>query len=149
MIRIKPRLIALLAALAAAGLCGCGTAPARVTDVDATEYEENIGRADKNMFLTDQASRIMFQAEPLPVADQREEVFVRWMGAGVDSVKFEYRQVNVPDTIRQQTYVPSGRESTIFAVRGEDYVNGGPIFAWRVTLWQAGRLVAEQKSMLW
>ena len=149
MIRFEPRLIALSFALAAVCLCGCGTAPVRVTDVDATEYEENIGHADKNMFLTDQASRIVFQAVPLPVADQREEEFVSWTGAGVDSVKFEYRQVNVPDSVQQQTYTPSGRTWTIFAVRGEDYINGGPISAWRVTLWQAGRIVAEKNSMLW
>ncbi len=149
MIRIDPRLIVLVATLGAVGLCGCGTAPVRVTDVDATQYEETIGRADRNMFLTDRASRILFQAQPLPVADQREEVFVRWKGSQVDSVKFEYRQVNVPDSIQQQICVPLRRDWNIFSVRGEAYVNGGPISAWRVTLWQGGRPVAEQKSSLW
>ncbi len=34
-------------------------------------------------------------------------------------------------------------------LEGEDYRNFGQLIAWRVTLWQGGQLLAEQKSYLW
>ena len=139
-----------------ATLAGCATTRARVVEVTATRHTETVGRADKNLFLTDRASKILFQPERLPVAEQREEFYVRWTGAQVDSVKFEYRQVNLPNKLMEQTCTPNGRHWNVFAVRGEDFVNGGPVSAWRVSLWngtqprsERGKLLAEKKSALW
>ena len=144
------------AAVLAVVLCGCATTRARVVEVAATRHTETVGRADKNLFLTDGASKILFQPERLPVAEQREEFYVRWTGAQVDSVKFEYRQVNLPNKLMEQTCAPNGRHWNVFAVRGDDFVNGGPVSAWRVSLWngtqprsERGKLLAEQKSALW
>jgi hypothetical protein len=143
------RLLRLFAAMAIPALAGCATTRARVEEVTAAKHTETVGRADKNLFLTGGASKILFQPERLPVAEQREEFYVRWTGAQVDSVKFEYRQVNLPNKLMEQTCAPNGRHWNVFAVRGEDFVNGGPVSAWRVSLWNGTQFLAEQKSALW
>ncbi len=132
-----------------AALAGCATTRARVVEVTAAKHTETVGRADKDLFLTDRASRILFQSERLPVAEQREEFYVRWTGAQVDSVKFEYRQVNLPNKLMEQTCAPNGRHWNVFAVCGDDFVNGGPVSAWRVSLWNGTQFLAEKKSALW
>jgi hypothetical protein len=38
---------------------------------------------------------------------------------------------------------------TSLPLTGEDYANFGDVTAWRATLWEGDRLVAEQKSFLW
>jgi hypothetical protein len=189
----------LYALLSATVLTGCATGRPRVLEVTATKHTETVGRADKNLFLTGRASKIAFESVLLPPSEQREEFYVRWTGAQVDMVKFEYRQVNVPNKVMEQTYVPAdavspptegqgwvspssglageiprqARNDTfrapsseahsprcswhVFAVRGDDFLNGGPVSAWRVSLWangsqprsERGKLLAEQTSALW
>jgi hypothetical protein len=34
-------------------------------------------------------------------------------------------------------------------VRGEQFRSGGVISAWRVSLWDGDKVVAEEKSVLW
>ena len=58
-----------------------------------------------------------------------------------------------------QPSTPSNREPStptphwhVFSVRGEDFANGGPVSAWRVSLWSGGTnstLLAEQTSAIW
>ena len=163
-----------LSVLLALVLAGCATGP-RIVEVTGTKHIETIGVADKNLFLTDQASRITFQADLLPVTERGEDFYVRWTGTNVDLVKFEYRQVNVPNTVKEQFYVPSsmpGRAGPpgqptdvsthqpgprdprwhLFAVRGDDYATGGFVSAWRVSLWSGGTngtFLAERVSAVW
>ena len=146
--RFESRAFALAAALAAVCLCGCASSP-RVVEVSSATRQLTVENVDKNLLLGDRASNIQFQAQPLPLSDQREEFLVRWTGAGVDLVKFEYRQVNVPNEIQQQESGAARQGWNLFEVRGEKFISGGPISAWRVTLWRAGQLVAEKKSALW
>jgi len=148
MIGVESHMFVLAAALGAVGLCGCASPP-RVVEVSSTQREQTVERTNKNLLLTDRASILLFQAQPLPLADQREEFLVSWKGAGVDLIKFEYRQVNLPDQILEQESSPSRHGWNMFVVRGEKYVSGGPISAWRVTLWRAGQILAEKRSALW
>jgi hypothetical protein len=148
MIGVESHVFVVAAALAAVVLCGCASTP-RIVEVSSTQREMTVERADKNLLLTDRASILLFQAQPLPVADQREEFLVNWKGAGVDLIKFEYRQVNVPDQIMEQESSPSRHGWNMFEVRGEKYVSGGPVSAWRVTLWRTGQILAEKRSALW
>jgi hypothetical protein len=67
----------------------------------------------------------------------------------VELVKFEYHQLNSPTQTVTQTFAPQNRTRNVFAVRGKDFVQGGLVTAWRVTLWTDGQLLAEQKSPLW
>jgi hypothetical protein len=105
--------------------------------------------ADQHLFEADRASRLRYKPRDLPANQQRQEFYVRWRGAGVDLVKFEYRQVNVPNTIKEQTFAPNGATAKVFEIRGEDFHTGGPLSAWRVSLWTGDQLVAERKSALW
>ena len=41
------------------------------------------------------------------------------------------------------------RSWTSLTLGGDDYKNFGEIVAWRVTLWDGGQLLGEQKSFLW
>ena len=129
-------------------LSACSTTP-RVTEVSSKKRLEKVMVADQEIFLHDRASLIHLENEVLPPKDRRQEFLVRWSGTGVDEVKFEYRQADVPDKISEQTYTPAGQHWTVFEIRGDDYVKGGPISAWRVSLWQDSQLVAEKKSLLW
>jgi len=168
----RSTLFALLFPLSALlSLSGCATSTQpRVVEVTATRRTKTVERADKDLFLTDRASIIDFQPQPLPPSEQREEFFVRWTGAGVDTVKFEYRQANVPNTVMEQTCAPQAGSWHVFEIRGDDFINGGPVTAWRVSLWngaqprseqgqprleqgqprsERGKLLAETKSALW
>ena len=121
----------------------------RVVEVfDRTRLQE-IDVVDQHLFEADRASRLRYEPRDLPADQQREEFYVRWRGAGVDLVKFEYRQVDKPITILEQTFTPNGATAKIFEIRGEDFHSGGPVSAWRVSLWSGGALVAERKSALW
>jgi hypothetical protein len=41
------------------------------------------------------------------------------------------------------------RQWTTIPLAGKDYKNFGQVTAWRVSLWDYGRLLSEQKSYLW
>src|ERR1041384_861332 len=127
----------------------CSSTTPRVVEVSSTKRLESVGGSDQDIFLHDRASLIHLKSEQLAPNDRRQEFFVRWTGTGVDLVKFEYRQVNVPDKLLEQTYVSTGRRWTVFEVRGDNFLEGGPISAWRVSLWQDARLLSEKKSTLW
>ena len=54
-------------------------------------------------------------------------------------------------TVLEQDVKPGGwfRHWTSLALAGEEYNKFGEVTAWRVTLWEGGRLLSEQKSFLW
>ncbi len=99
--------------------------------------------------MHDPASRIRYRPRDLPADQQREEFYVHWRGADVDLVKFEYRQVDVPGTVKEQTFKPADPRWHVFEIRGDDFHTGGPVSAWRVSLWTGDQLLAERKSALW
>ncbi len=41
------------------------------------------------------------------------------------------------------------RKWSVLEVTGEDYKKFGELLAWRATLWDGDKLLAEQKSFLW
>jgi len=141
--------LASVASVLALGLCSCAQHTPRVRDVEGTQYKETIGKADRNLYLTDRASHLRVEPKPLPPAERREEYYVSWSGSGISEVKFEYRQVNIPDKVLVQTAAPTDKHWSVFTVAGDDFNNGGPISGWRVSLWDGEHLLAERKSVLW
>ncbi len=132
-----------------AGLCSCAPRAARVADVWVTTRTDVIGAADRDLFATERASRLRTEPSQLPSNAQRQEFLVSWSGPEAQFVKFECRQVKVPNKILVQTSPAGTKHSHLFAVRGDDFHNGGPVSAWRVSLWTGERLLAEKKSVLW
>ncbi len=58
---------------------------------------------------------------------------------------------SAPRLCTLETNVAPGRfrRWTAIPLAGEDYKNFGQVIAWRVTLWNGGELLSEQKSFLW
>jgi hypothetical protein len=138
----------ILLTLTMIALSGCATRP-RIVEVSSTTRRNMVERIDEDIFLHDPASKMHVANAVLPVNEQREEFFVRWRPRTIDEVRFEYRQVNVPEKIILQSFKTSDEAAHVFAVRGEEFLNGGPVSAWRVSLWQNDQLVAERNSVLW
>lgn len=130
-------------------LSACASRSARVGAVWGGKRTEAINAVDQDLFASDRASRLRIKTNPLPASEQREEFLVTWRAGDARLVKFEYRQVNVPNTIVALTFPAVDRDSHVFAIRGHDYVHGGPVTAWRVSLWNGDQLLDERKSALW
>jgi hypothetical protein len=115
----------ILSSLLAAGCAAVGGQP-RITEVDRKTYVKQY-RAD----------------------EQHEDFYVVWTGANISLVKFEYRQVNAPGELFAKSYVPTTRRRHVFVISADEFQRGGKVSAWRATLWQDNKIVAEQKSALW
>ena len=141
----KPAVVVVGTALAMTACAG----KARVGDVWSRKRIETISAADRDLFVTDRASRLRVTTQQFPLADQRQEFSVTWRGSDVRIVMFEYRQANVPDNVTIQTIPAVGHRSNLFEIRGDEFHNGGPVSAWRVSLWNGEQLLDEKKSSLW
>ena len=78
------------------------------------------------------------------------DYFVRWTPPTISMVKFEYRQLHTPNKVLEQRCTLMEQPFATFEVRGVAFTSGGPVTAWRVSLWtDDNTCVAEQKSALW
>lgn len=71
---------------------------------------------------------------------------------GVDQLRLEYLQGKTGATVHTQVLNVaglSGRSTSEFRVTGPDYLAGGPVTAWKVTLLSGGNPVSESQSFLW
>jgi hypothetical protein len=141
--------ITVVVGLGLLALTGCVAPRTRVVAVTMHQIVATIGKTEEKIFLNDRASRLSLKSEVLPDSEKREEVYVQWTGPDVTTVKLEYRQINVPNKISVQSAVAEDRQPKLFQVRGDDFLKGGQISAWRVTLWNDTVLLAEKKSTLW
>jgi hypothetical protein len=139
-------------------LSSCSTySGPRVLEVTNRTRLQDVDIADREYFIEDRASLIRYEPQDLSADDQREEFYVRWTSGRIPRsglqtiglVKFEYRQVGKPSEVSEETYAPHGDERHLFQVRGEQFRSGGVISAWRVSLWDGDKIVAEEKSVLW
>ena len=141
--------VLLLASLLAIFALGCASTNPRVLEVSSRTRLRNIDKADERLFVRDAASGFRSPSKDLPAEAQGEEFYVRWTPSTVGLVKFEYRQVEKPNLVLEKTYTPQGDQTTVFAVRGSEFHPGGPVSAWRVSLWNGDQLLAEKLSALW
>jgi len=68
------------------------------------------------------------------------------------TVRLEYRQEKLHEHVQAQeiTYRNvHGTHKTEFKVIGDDYLDDGPVIAWRCLLISNGRIVAENRSFMW
>jgi hypothetical protein len=124
------------------GLAGC----ANQIQVVSREHTQTVAKSDGEFFLRGPATDTRLTTEPLPATQRGQEFFVSWPQTSVDTVKFEYRQASVPNKVQEQTVQAGKKQSHVFLVRGE---SGTDVTAWRVTLLQAGAVVATRQSALW
>lgn len=142
------RLLVLLGA--GALLAGCAATGPRVTEVSARTYRMTIRKENEAVFVRDTGSKLRIAPRPLPDNEQRQEFYVRWTPVTVQAVKFEYRQVGLPDKISEQTYKPEQRAWNVFIIPSAEFITNGVVSAWRVSLWdEANHCLAEKKSALW
>ncbi len=67
-------------------------------------------------------------------------------------VRFEYRQPGTGLQVKakeQEISTVDRSNVTRFQITGPDYVNNGPVSAWRVTVVRGKQVLAEEKSYLW
>ena len=83
---------------------------------------------------------VLWKATKSPDEKIKIQVELRGIGdGGVPKLKKLVADV-VPETFRKWTAIP---------LAGADYKNFGAVVAWRVTLWNDGQMLGEQKSFLW
>ena len=93
---------------------------------------------------TNEVSTIRFDVlwKAAKAADEKIKIAVEMRGIGAGGVpKLKTLEAAVvPGIFRKWTAIP-------FA--GDEYKNFGAVVAWRVTLWNGGKLLGGQKSFLW
>ena len=83
---------------------------------------------------------VLWKATKSPDEKIKIQVDLRGVGdGGVPKLKTLAADV-VPGTFRKWTTIP---------LAGADYKDFGAVVAWRVTLWNSGQMLGEQKSFLW
>ena len=131
-------------------LVGCRTAVPAVDAVWSKTRLMTVPAGEQDAFLTDRASGLRTEGQFLPPDKQGEEFFVKWHGESIDLVKFEYRQLRVPDKIGTIQFQPQAQQrSHVFVVAGAAYQHGGMVSGWRASLWHGNQLLGELKSSLW
>jgi hypothetical protein len=115
------------------------------------------GRIAKSPSLFDRdAYQAYLRAHPNLVSGIRYDVLWSAKNAGESKLKLriELRGLDtskLPKFKTLETEVKPGffRQWTELTLSGEEFKNFGSVTAWRATLWDGDRQVAEQKSFLW
>ena len=80
---------------------------------------------------------------------------INWQNDGAPSdfiVRLDYRQANTRERVmtkteRYQNF--NGYEKTVIKVVGDDYLRGGVVNSWRISIVRDGKIVAQEKSFIW
>jgi hypothetical protein len=83
---------------------------------------------------------VLWTATKSPAEEIKIAVELRGIGTNSTPVLKTLETNAVPGTHRQWTNLP---------LAGDDYKSFGSVVAWRVTLWNGGQMLGEQKSFLW
>jgi hypothetical protein len=93
---------------------------------------------------TNQVSALRFDVlwKTTPAADEQIKIDLELRGLSTN---------NTPKLQTLETNVVAGkyRRWTAVPLAGQDYRDFGAVTAWRVTLWDGGRLLGQQQSFLW
>jgi len=110
----------------------------------------------RNEVILFERQRMNFGALSANERRQREGTYydIFWRaGRPADiTVRFEYRQAKLGNAVRaKETSVgqAKGTVKSSFDVTGDDFINDGPVTAWRCLLIENGRIVAFTQSYLW
>jgi len=80
---------------------------------------------------------------------------INWQNDGAPAdftVRLDYRQANTRERVmtKVQRYERfGGFEKTVIQVVGDDYLRGGVVNSWRISIVRDGKIVAQEKSFIW
>ena len=80
---------------------------------------------------------------------------INWQNDGSPAdftVRLDYRQANTRERVMTKTEEYKnfgGYEKTILRVVGDDYLRGGVVNSWRISIVRDGKIVAQEKSFIW
>jgi len=88
--------------------------------------------------------------------DRQGNIFViNWQNDGQPSdfiVRLDYRQAMSRERVMTKTQEYKnfdGYEKTVLKVTGDEYVKGGVVNSWRISIVRNGKIVAQEKSFIW
>jgi hypothetical protein len=80
---------------------------------------------------------------------------INWQNDGTPNdfiVRLDYRQANTRERVMTKTEEYKnfdGYEKTVIKVDGDDYLRGGVVNSWRISIVRDGKIVAQEKSFIW
>jgi len=90
------------------------------------------------------------------IQERKGNIFViNWHNDGKSAdftVRLDYRQANTREKVmtKTQDYKDfDGYEKTVLKVVGDDYLRGGVVNSWRISIVRDGKIVAQEKSFVW
>ena len=90
------------------------------------------------------------------IQERKGNIFViDWHNDGKSAdftVRLDYRQANTREKVmtKTQDYKDfDGYEKTVLKVVGDDYLRGGVVNSWRISIVRDGKIVAQEKSFVW
>ena len=88
--------------------------------------------------------------------DRQGNIFViNWQNDGQPgdfTVRLDYRQAMTRERVMTKTQEYKnfdGYEKTVIQVVADDYVRGGVVNSWRISIVRDGKIVAQEKSFIW
>jgi len=88
--------------------------------------------------------------------DRQGNIFViNWQNDGEPSdftVRLDYRQAMTRERVMTKTQEYKnfdGYEKTVLKVTGDEYLRGGVVHSWRISIVRNGKIVAQEKSFIW
>jgi len=90
------------------------------------------------------------------IQSKQGNIFViNWQNDGSPSdftIRLDYRQANTRERVMTKTEDYKnfdGYEKTVIKVVGDDYLRGGVVNSWRISIVRDGKIVAQEKSFIW
>jgi len=80
---------------------------------------------------------------------------INWNNDGAPGdfiVRLDYRQATTRERVMTKTEEYKnfdGYEKTVIKVVGDDYLRGGVVNSWRISIVRDGKIVAQEKSFIW
>ena len=80
---------------------------------------------------------------------------INWQNDGSPSdftIRLDYRQANTRERVMTKTEEYKnfgGYEKTVIKVVGDDYLRGGVVNSWRISIVRDGKIIAQEKSFIW
>lgn len=72
--------------------------------------------------------------------------------AGDFTIRLDYRQANTRERVMTKTEEYrnfNGHEKTVIKVVGDEYLRGGVVNSWRISIVRDGKIIAQEKSFIW